>query len=67
MIMGTHNKLLKLQSNIYLEVIANNPNVSKPSRQRWFSLDESGIKEKIKKSPRCFYVGYLKLTILKIL
>ena len=52
MIMGTHNKLLKLQSNIYLEVIANNPNVSKPSRQRWFSLDESSIKEKIKKSPR---------------
>ena len=52
MIMGTHNKLLKLQSNIYLEIIANNPNVSKPSRQRWFSLDESSIKEKIKKSPR---------------
>ena len=52
MIMGTHNKLLKLQSNIYLEVIANNPNVNKPSRQRWFSLDESSIKEKIKKSPR---------------
>ena len=52
MIMGTHNKLLKLQSNIYLEVIANNPNVIKPSRQRWFSLDESSIKEKIKKSPR---------------
>ena len=51
-VMGTHNKLLKLQSNIYLEVIANNPNVSKPSRQRWFSLDESSIKEKIKKSPR---------------
>tara|TARA_Y100000590_G_scaffold383684_1_gene454558 strand:- start:319 stop:954 length:636 start_codon:yes stop_codon:yes gene_type:complete len=51
-VMGTHNKLLKLQSNIYLEVIANNSNVSKPSRQRWFSLDESSIKEKIEKSPR---------------
>ena len=50
--MGTHNKLLKLQSNIYLEVISNNPSVSKPSRQRWFSLDESSIKEKIKESPR---------------
>ena len=51
-IMGTHNKLLKLQSNIYLEVIANNPNVDKPSRQRWFSLDEARTKEKIKHSPR---------------
>jgi len=51
-IMGTHNNLLKLQSDIYLEVIANNPNVEKPSRQRWFSLDEKRTKEKIKHSPR---------------
>ena len=51
-IMGTHNNLLKLQSNIYLEVIANNPNADKPSRRRWFSLDESNIKDKIKNSPR---------------
>ena len=51
-IMGTHNKLLKLQSDIYLEVIANNPIVDKPSRQRWFSLDEARTKEKIKFSPR---------------
>ena len=51
-IMGTHNQLLKLQSDIYLEVIANNPNVDKPSRPRWFSLDEARTKEKIKHSPR---------------
>ena len=51
-IMGTHNNLLKLQSDIYLEVIANNPNVGNPSRQRWFSLDEARTKEKIKHSPR---------------
>ena len=51
-IMGTHNNLLKLQSDIYLEVIAPNPNADKPSRQRWFSLDEPRIKKKIKHSPR---------------
>ena len=51
-IMGTHNKLLKLQSDIYLEVIANIPHVDKPSRQRWFSLDEPSTKEKIMHSPR---------------
>ena len=51
-VMGTHNKLLKLQSNIYLEVITINPNVDAPTRPRWFSLDESNIKEKIKNSPR---------------
>ena len=51
-IMGTHNKLLKLQSDIYLEIIANNPDVGNPSRQRWFSLDEARTKEKIQHSPR---------------
>jgi len=51
-IMGTHNKLLKLQSNIYLEVIANNPNANKLTRPRWFSLDENNIIEKIKDTPR---------------
>ena len=56
-IMGTHNNLLKLQSDIYLEVIAPNPNADKPSRQRWFSLDEPRIKEKIKHSPRAFVLG----------
>ena len=52
MIMGTHNKLLKLQSNMYLEVIADNPSADPPSRPRWFSLDESNIKKRIKNSPR---------------
>jgi len=51
-VMGTHNKLLKLQTEIYLEVIANNPNVESPSHPRWFSLDELETKNKIKKSPR---------------
>ena len=51
-IMGTHNNLLKLQSDIYLEVIANNPNVDNPSRRRWFALDEVRTKEKIEDSPR---------------
>ena len=51
-IMSTHNNLLKLQSNIYLEVIANNPNANKPLRPRWFSLDENIIIEKIKNTPR---------------
>ena len=51
-VMSTHNKLLKLQSNMYLELIANNPHANTPFRPRWFSLDESNIKEKIKNTPR---------------
>ena len=50
--MGTHNKLLKLQSDIYLEVIANNQKADNPSRPRWFSLDEVKTKEKIQHFPR---------------
>ena len=51
-VMGTHNKLLKLQKEIYFEVIANNPNAEPPTHPRWFSLDELETKEKIKNSAR---------------
>lgn len=36
--MGTHNRLLGL-GDIYLEVIAINPDAVAPGRQRWFALD----------------------------
>ena len=37
--MGTHNRLLRLGENTYLEVIAVNPAAGKPQRPRWFGLD----------------------------
>lgn len=37
-LMGTHNRLLGL-GNVYLEVIAINPNAAGPSHPRWFDLD----------------------------
>ena len=37
-VMGTHNRLLRLQADIYLEVIAANP-AALPQRTRWFSID----------------------------
>ena len=37
--MGTHNWLLRLGENSYLEVIAVNPAAPKPDRLRWFGLD----------------------------
>ncbi len=36
--MATHNRLLRLQEDRYLEVIASNPEAT-PERTRWFSLD----------------------------
>lgn len=38
-LMGTHNVLLRLGDDIYLEVIAANPRVAAPARARWFGLD----------------------------
>lgn len=38
--MGTHNCVLKLGEQLYLEVISVNPNAAKPERPRWFQLDE---------------------------
>ena len=37
--MGTHNALLSLGPNAYLEVISVDPAASRPSRKRWFNLD----------------------------
>jgi len=37
--MGTHNRLLSLGPDIYLEVIAINPAAPHPGRPRWFDLD----------------------------
>lgn len=37
--MGTHNYLLRLGENIFLEVIAINPHAPRPPRCRWFELD----------------------------
>ena len=38
-LMGTHNYLLKLGQESYLEVIAVNPQAPSPNRPRWFGLD----------------------------
>jgi hypothetical protein len=37
--MGTHNAVLKLADTTYLEVIAIDPSLPKPSRPRWFGMD----------------------------
>jgi hypothetical protein len=38
--MGTHNLLLRLGDSLYLEVIAPDPAAPRPSRPRWFELDD---------------------------
>ena len=38
--MGTHNRLLRLGPDIYLEVIAIDPSAQRPDRPRWFGMDD---------------------------
>lgn len=37
--MGTHNMFVRLGPELFLEVIAPNPNATRPARPRWFALD----------------------------
>ncbi len=39
--MGTHNMLLRLGDDFFLEVIAIDPNAPKPAQARWFGLDDA--------------------------
>jgi len=43
--MGTHNYLLNLENETYLEVIAINPAASPPSHPRWFGMDNPRPRE----------------------
>jgi hypothetical protein len=50
--MGTHNALLKLADRLYLEIIAIDPEGIKPSRPRWFDLDNIALQAELVESPR---------------
>ena len=49
--MGTHNRLLKLGSALYLELIAIDPLACAPSRPRWFALDTPQLQARIAERP----------------
>lgn len=48
---GTHNALLSLGPDAYLEVIAVNPQAPAPPRPRWFGLDTPGLRERLEDGP----------------
>jgi hypothetical protein len=44
--MGTHNHLVGLGPDVYLEVIAADPDAPKPPHRRWFGLDDRAAVER---------------------
>ncbi len=50
--MGTHNHLMQLGDNTYLEVIAIDPEGITPDQPRWFSLDDTLTRESLHRQPR---------------
>jgi hypothetical protein len=51
-LMGTHNLVLRLGKEVYLEIIAVDPAAEAPARPRWFELDRPAMRERIAAGPR---------------
>jgi hypothetical protein len=50
--MGTHNRLISLGPDCYLELIAIDPAGQPPFMKRWFGLDTADVRERIAMRPR---------------
>ena len=49
--MGTHNHLMQIGDDIFLEVIAINPDMKSPGSPRWFGLDDPYVRRQINTRP----------------
>jgi len=49
--MGTHNAVMAVGEGIYLEVIAIDPSLPAPPGPRWFGLDTTQLKQRMKSAP----------------
>lgn len=50
-LMGTHNRLMSLGEEAYLEIIAVDPQAPPPGRPRWFALDSEAMRSRLAQGP----------------
>jgi hypothetical protein len=53
--MGTHNALVRLSAETFLEIIAIDPEGVKPARPRWFELDNIALQAELAERPRLIH------------
>ena len=49
--MGTHNHLMQIGKNMFLEIIAINNEINRPKSPRWYGLDDPFIRKQIEIQP----------------
>jgi hypothetical protein len=52
---GTHNALLRLGESAYLEIIAIDPDGTKPARRRWYDLDNIALQAELTERPQLIH------------
>ena len=50
-LMGTHNRLMQLGGDAFLEIIAIDPDAAPPGRPRWYALDDPAMQARIARRP----------------
>jgi hypothetical protein len=53
--MGTHNALVRLSESTFLEILAIDPEGTKPPRPRWFELDNIALQAELTERPRLIH------------
>lgn len=51
-LMATHNHLMRIGEDIFLEVIAIDPQAPAPARPRWYGLDDPFVRAQLERSPQ---------------